>query len=430
MPPAYVIQVGVVLVLLVVCVVYWWGAEAARAQRAELQSVRARCGAPQDNATIFVLVVTRGPDQAVAAARVLHSAFDRAACPFRVFVGVHETYERTPSRSVHELYAQLAPAGRLGRSFADQVTVLRTPPHRARGVHAARAELMARAYSGQAFVCVLADTVELTPAWDARAVAALGACRDPHAILVAPPAETPVALFSAGASAAASAPTAPAALKPRFPVLARFSKAGLPVPGSRAFGRPGSGDPVPALFWMADCAFGPARAYVEHGVGVDPTVPPFAAPFDETLAHLTTGEDGLVSARLWTSGWSFYAPQFTLAAFQAGYSGGVAATLNEHKAAALADPRKRRQAEASHEAVRLLMGGQLAPGDAPRLLYARGLGSLRTLGEWEAFCGLQLARRFIAGRARMGATPTPDANEVRAKYDSFQSYDAERATYS
>ena len=176
--------------------------------------------------------------------------------------------------------------------------------------------------------------------------------------------------------------------------------------------------------------FAPARAYIEHGVGVDAGVPPHPAPFDETLAHLTTGEDGLMSARLWTSGWSFYVPQFALAAYHATAGVGVNKTLQEHKTAALAHPKSKRLAEMSHEAVRLLLGGKLRPGDAPRVVYARGLGRLRSLREWEAYCGLVLSQRFIAGRARMGASPSPDANEVRAKFGTFQNFDAEKALYA
>jgi hypothetical protein len=446
MPSAILIQVGFLVLVCCMCLVYWVSARATRARRSQLQQVRERCVATPDNATIFVLLVTRGQAQVDAAARAIHSVFDRATCPFRIVVGVHETYDTPSSLSVLERYAQLAPSGTFGRSFADHVTVLRTPPHRARGVHAARAELMARAYTDQAFVLIISDAVELENDWDTRAIAALAACRDPHAMLVAPPAATHHALFSETrknpqdqhkhkSNGNGNSPRK--RQHPRFPVLERFSKAGVPVPGSRVFGRPGPEDsvttaPTPVLFWMGDCVFSPARAYIEHGIGVDSGVPPHPTPFDETLVHLTTGEDGIMSARLWTSGWMFYTPQFVLASYQAGHGGSggsVNKTLQEHKTAALADPIQRKKAEATHEAVRLVMGGKLGPGENPVLLFARGLGTLRTLKQWEAFCGLDISRRFIAGRARMGATPTPDAHEVRAKYDSFQSYDAEKSLY-
>jgi [Skp1-protein]-hydroxyproline N-acetylglucosaminyltransferase len=53
--------------------------------------------------------------------------------------------------------------------------------------------------------------------------------------------------------------------------------------------------PIPALFWVSGCSFSRARALVE-------------VPYDPHLPQLFFGEESSMTARLWTSGWDFYAP--------------------------------------------------------------------------------------------------------------------------
>jgi hypothetical protein len=53
--------------------------------------------------------------------------------------------------------------------------------------------------------------------------------------------------------------------------------------------------PIPALFWVSGFSFARAAALVE-------------VPYDPHLPHLFFGEESAMSARLWTSGWDFYAP--------------------------------------------------------------------------------------------------------------------------
>lgn len=456
------VKLAIVAALFTVVWVMWRRATFRGAQRVELVQVRGRCATVKEHATILVLIVTHG--NAHAAARAVHSVFNSATCPFRVFVALHETADApytdpaamrnvvaqaTPTMA---LYADLARAGRYGRSFAEQVRALRAPLAKSFGIHAARAALMAQGYRGHTFVMTLSDDAELLPGWDEAAIDLLAACGDPHALLVAPPALSSSENGGGGGGrgrdrdrdrdrwdAAADALLAPTggaadAAMPRFPVFDRFSKAGLPVITSRAFGRPKAslsadhgGRPVPALYWVGDCSFGPARAYVtQYTDGIDPDVPPLPTPFDASLACLTSGEDGLMSARMWTSGWAFYAPCTALAAYQSQSN----ATPDADKAAIVADGAKSATAKLTHEAARLLLGGGLKEGDAPRILYVQGLGPLKTLEEWQAFAGLNVAKRVAGGRARMGSTPTPDATEVVTKYDSWASYYAERGAYA
>lgn len=451
------VKLAIVAALFTVVWVMWRRATFRGAQRVELVQVRGRCATAKEHATILVLVVTHS--NAYAAARAVHSVFNNATCPFRVFVGLHETADApytdpTAMRMVvaqatptMALYSDLARAGRYGRSFAEQVRALRAPLAKSFGIHAARAALMAQGYRGHTFVMTLSDDAELLPGWDEAAINLLAACGDPHALLVAPPSLSANRSTekdrdrdrdrwdAAAAALLAPAGTTPDAATPRFPVFERFSKAGLPVITSRAFGRPKAslsadhyGRPVPVLFWMGDCSFGPARAYVtQHTDGIDPDVPPLPTPFDASLACLTSGEDGLMSARMWTSGWAFYAPCTALAAYQGGAP--VSATPDADKAAIVADGAKSATAKLTHEAARLLLGGSLKEGDAPRILYTQRLGALKTLEEWQAFAGVNVAKRVAGGRARMGSTPTPDATEIVTKYDSWASYYAERGAY-
>lgn len=53
--------------------------------------------------------------------------------------------------------------------------------------------------------------------------------------------------------------------------------------------------PVPSLFWAAGFAFSSSDVIKD-------------APYDPSLQFLFFGEEGSMSARLWTNGWDFYAP--------------------------------------------------------------------------------------------------------------------------
>jgi hypothetical protein len=444
------IRIAIVAGLFALVLGIWRRLSVKRSQQSALGQVRGRCSSAKEHATILVLMATHG--NPYAAARAIHSVFDGASCPFRIFVGLHETVDAPPAvyddpaamRQVvaqatptMAAYASMARSGRYGRSFSDQVRVTQQFVAHSFGTHVARAALMAHAYRGQTFVMTLSDAVELQRGWDEVAIDGLAKCRDPHAMLVAPPAyatshaarsdawDVVASTLTTGGNSSSSS-----SITPRFPVFERFSKAGLPIIGSRAFGRPRSTeDVVPVLFWCGDCSFGPARAYLAHAAyGMDPHVPPLPTPFDATLACLTSGEDGIMSARMWTSGWAFYTlPHTALAVYQDAVA--RTATVNADKAAVLANQAKADTAKLTHEAARLLLGGTLRKGDAPRILHVLGLGPLATLDEWSAFVGVSVATQLGSGRARMGATPNPTPTEIVSKYDSHASYNAERSVY-
>lgn len=356
-------------------------------QRRSLTGAHGAC-ADRERDTILVLIVAP-PGAEAAAARALHSAFDRASCPFRVSVAVHEEAGPPEAASpVMAAYADLATGGRYGRSFSDQVTALRAVAGRPGG---ARHALLSHALRGHAYVATLSPGAELVAGWDDLAVGQLSAC-GPRAALVAPPAEAPVPASSPWDAAAAVFAGAHAPGNARFPVFARFSRSGVPLLASRPFARPPL-DPAPALFWQGDCTFAPAAAA-------------FAA-FFSPAPDPPAGEDAVVSSRLHGARWSLFSPGRALAFAQPGADLGRVAQAARR--ALLADQRR---------------------AQAAAQLDARARRELSAAAAWAAAAGLDVAGRVGSGRARMGLLPDPDEREVVAKCGSVTAFRAERAGYA
>ncbi|CAH0475926.1 unnamed protein product [Peronospora belbahrii] len=59
-------------------------------------------------------------------------------------------------------------------------------------------------------------------------------------------------------------------------------------------------EPLPSLFWAAGFAFSSSKVIAE-------------VPYDDELRFLFFGEESSMAARLWTSGWNFFAPSETVA---------------------------------------------------------------------------------------------------------------------
>ena len=452
-----------------------WRTYAARQMRArELVSVAARCTNAQGQASILVLLAP--VPHVHAAARALHSIFDRAECPFRVRVALYDAapLNAAPTVSVLDAYttfvrANTARFDATTHNFADRIVVVRPSSRVAlsanSSTHAIRALLLHTAYRGEAFVATLTAHAEMVSGWDTAALEALAACRNPHALLAAPPAfaltaseaaeamqrahavtaarraagvdgwdliadafanttaAARVALTSTaatGTTTTGGAATGPAAiaqssLLPRFSVTAPGTFTSVPRVLSRAFARSSAVPaPQPALWWTGECCFAPARAFVrdEHHAQTQTQtqlvqwtgLPPFPVPFDNTLSQLPNDlENALVSARLWCAGWDFYAPTCVLSVMQDGSALAFASA----------------SASASGDAI---VSNVLAGVRSYRI-------ASRSLDDWQRFVSVNLAQRVVGGRAVMGATANPSQDEIVAKFDSQKMYANERDAF-
>jgi hypothetical protein len=124
-----------------------------------------------------------------------------------------------------------------------------------------------------------------------------------------------------------------------------------------------------SAFIGAGFTFGPARMILD-------------VPYDRYLPWLFQGEEMLMAARLWTSGWEFYAPITNLMSH-------VYGTRNHSYFGEVT--RNPAEEEATFNRVRFLMGVIPTPPETNTFeLKDLGMGKVRTLQEYLDFSGLDL----------------------------------------
>jgi hypothetical protein len=148
-------------------------------------AAKAACAAsPAARQPVFVMLVARGNAESAAAVRAVVSAFERATCPLRVYVGVAEYVEGgSGSGGSAAASAALAPFVRRFEAAAkssaipfklsDHVRVLRAPLQEFEGYAVAREQVQRFLYRGEPYVAALGVTVVVKQNWDAVLQAAV-----------------------------------------------------------------------------------------------------------------------------------------------------------------------------------------------------------------------------------------------------------------
>ncbi|MBM70577.1 MAG: hypothetical protein CME43_14000 [Haliea sp.] len=280
----------------------------------------------------------------------------------------------TPSRLRVCVYWQRAPEDSLG-DLADspQLEILDVPYQQSRGVCWARNRIQQQ-YRGERYFLQLDGHHRFAPGWDSALVTMLEGLRGSG--VQRPVLTTYLPAFDPEND--------PAARSPEIWLLGadRFDDSGvvfmrpyIPVEPPEA--------PVPTRFWSAHFSFSDG-AFV-HDVPIDPN----------GYFH---GEEIGTCVRAWTSGYDFFCPHRTLVWHE--YSRkGRRCHWDDHS-----DWSARNEAALAR--YRALVG---VDGVAPIDLDGYGLGTARSLADYEQFAGLCFADRYIAPETLAHAPPTlPD----------------------
>lgn len=146
--------------------------------------------------------------------------------------------------------------------------------------------------------------------------------------------------------------------------------------------------PVLSLFWAAGFAF--SRAAVIREV-----------PYDPDLPFLFFGEETAMAARLWTHGYDFYAPTTNLVYHL--WDRSYRETFWQVTDSLAEKPR-------SIAHVQALLQGAPGPSAAqgPSAVEGPtfGLGRMRTLDQYEEWCGVSFGKRIASERAALGGQPS------------------------
>lgn len=295
----------------------------------------------------------------------LRDLFAKAADPARVYAGVFsQVVPGTDDDCLPDALPHGAPEG--------HVRELRVHASESLGACWARSRVFAELLQGEEYVLQIDSHSRFEIHWDERLLHMYGCCPSPRALLTTyPPSYTLPDERSAAISSSIAANY--------------FDDTGIMVAKSRVFDPlklPRT--PAPGAFVSAGFLFGPATAFRE-------------VPYDPHLYF--HGEEPSLAVRFWTHGWDFYAPHQTVLYHD--YSSDRGRPRNwedRHDWVAL---NARSVARLRH-----LFGIEESRDPAVlREIGRYGLGTARSLREYEEFADLGFADQRIGPRAADGYFP-------------------------
>lgn len=203
--------------------------------------------------------------------------YDKASDPERVFTGVvqqnkyekEDCFDKCPDCKA--------------RKDSGHIRVKNFDFREARGPCFARYEA-SKLWDGEEYFMEIDSHTKFVQGWDRILFDQLGATGDPKAIIAGyPPTDEQLQEIVKG--------------RRQFPFMCKvdFNEDGLPLATAQMVDVPKDGKPVPGAYAGANLMVMPYQALYD-------------VPFDPYLNFLFWGEELLHSARLWTSGYNFYAP--------------------------------------------------------------------------------------------------------------------------
>ncbi len=350
------------------------------------KQVACRTVSPDD--TIFVSVASyRDPECHLT----VFDCLEKAHCPLRVYIGVCQQNYPVDVDTMQG-YLRLAQSRGSG-DYHDQIRVYAVDAGQAQGPMFARSLIEQHLYRGERYYLIVDSHTLFTPGWDVRAIDTLRQCPSPRPVLTMYPDN-----FQSRSSNKASS-FGTALQPPSFLRFKQFNKrTGLPeVEGPLCKHRPAQ--PLPSLFWGACFSF--AEADMMRRVPYDPHCP-----------YVFLGEEIAMAARLYTHGYDLFGPTDMLVRHmwkrqrptfweQFGGTGKVHRHRQalEHK---------------GYRRLRHLFGLQaLQEGDLALGPY--GLGTVRSLADYQRYCGIDFLLETVEPRTRQGLTASPSTAETMAK---------------
>lgn len=328
--------------------------------------------------TIFVSVPSYRDSECP---KTLFSLFSKASCPQRVFVGVcQQNY--SGDVDALERYERLCSINQ-EECFSDNIRVFSMNASDARGPMLARHLIEKHLYRNEAFYLMIDSHTHFVDDWDTKFVQQWKQCNDPKAILTMYP-DNYVPYKHKDKH---NQPAAFLRFKQFNPKTGVVEIEGPPmqlIPPK----------PQPTLFWAACCSFASASMLKE-------------VPFDPYCDFVFLGEEISMAARLWTHGYNFYSP-CTMLLYHI-WSRDYRPTFWEQ----LSD-RTRRELETKGYNRILHLLGLVATDNIEFGKY--GLGTMRSLQEFEEFIGIDMKQQQASNRSRQGLTKMASSEEIMCKH--------------
>lgn len=351
---------------------------------------------PANERTIFVSIPSyRDPE----CGNTIQSMFVNAEFPERVYAGIcQQNRPGDPDCTANKLV--------LDEKVGQNIQVCRIGAHEAKGPSYARAIIERLHYNNQHYYMLVDSHTRFAPGWDSACIQQLHECASPKPVLTCYPPE-----YARVASVNDIAP------QPCFLKFYRFSKLVQVPQGMRQdFARPPTRC-YRSLFWASGFSF---------GFGLQA----YEVPYDIHCPYLFVGEESAMAVRLFTSGYDFYSPRTVLVQhlsekayrpqfFENFYTKfqTQAYPVPEH----LLMQRKHQEAQSVVRVQQVLNGGNY------KQPYA--LGTVRTLGEYYAYTGINYTLKAVTRRTELGLSRDCSDIELLEKFGDTDIKDGSEAEH-
>ena len=342
-----------------------------------------KCRTVDPAESIFVSVASyRDPECPMT----VFDCLEKADCPLRIFIGVCQQNYPVDA-DVLEGYKRLAKKQGSG-NYSGQIRVTSMDAGQAQGPMLARSLIEQNLYQQERYYLIIDSHTLFTPGWDTRAIEMLKQCPTLRAVLTMYPDNYDERRGNL------------AKLKPpSYLRLKKFNeKTGLPeVEGPACTHRPSR--PLPSLFWGGCFSFARGEMIKE-------------VPYDPYCPYVFLGEEISMAARLYTHGWDLFTPTDMIVrhmwarrrpTFWEQFGG----NSKIHKF------RQTLEHQGYRRLRNLFQLQSMQEGDQPLGKY--GLGPVRSLEQYQKFCGVNLLLGTATTEAWSGVTVNASEEELYHK---------------
>jgi hypothetical protein len=298
----------------------------------------------------------------------VESLFAASKYPDRLRIGICFQYDSTADQNCFSTIPMIRP---------HQVKVMHVPSSEAKGPCWAR-YLAEQMYNNEKYTLQLDSHMRMRPNWDVYLIHALNLCKTKKSILTSYPLgyELPNKIIKND-------------IDVTILCADHFDNDGmLRIIGKRLKGGSSSTTttiqiPCNSLFWASGFSFSRGSLLME-------------VPYDPNLSHLFFGEEISMASRMYTHGWNFYTPMDAVVYHL--WDRSYRPTVREIFSKEVQELRVK-----SQQKVHCLLG--MLNDNEEKVKLKRipyGLGTVRTLEEFETYCGVSFKTREIYSRGKRG----------------------------
>ena len=391
------IKTIIFLVLCVVIIYYVWNSVDSYRNKSHKESIEFNCRSIRKDETVFVsMVAIDSNDTRAVVVKTLCDLFEKAYCPYRVFVGII-LYENTSEKLFQNDIDSINLINMYRKQCQDNscldmsrnIRILKQDSNDYRGLYPARAIVETKLFRNEKFYMLINNSVLFTPKWEKNLINEWVNCKQKtfskNPLLTSLPLGFQQHNYFMNPPDFGHAPGTYLRFKdfetstPNLNFIQTES-----VEFQRKFGV--NVEPMLGLFWTSTFSF--SLSTIVRDVPYDPSI--------EFISN-----DTLMALRLWTHGYDFFHPVISYLYNNYDYNYNVSRPNDETK-------HRIEQIFNNNNGQQILMG----------------LGKVRTIEQYQGFIGIDLrTKTFTSLSGIMGVQSDASSVEILTRFGTWKNFD-------